>query len=206
MADAQTGKALWVGRIEAHGQPSWAAITVQAAGDKIGAVDAVIRRMEYGPPFAEPTVGPTFSELPASQRTPRADMLAAIDRYYEAVSRDDGVAPEGIANHCERVLNGETVYACAQPFTARLFQPLEQVRDRSVIAVDEVRGLVAISAYEDYPASQQEFTDASGHSFRDALPFPRTQQAVELFRFESGQLARIVGYHSELPLGMKPRD
>lgn len=206
MADAQTGKALWVGRIEAHGQPSWAAITVQAAGDKIGAVDAVIRRMEYGAPFAEPTVGPAFSELPAAQRMARADMLAAVDRYYEAVARKDGAAPKGLASDCERVLNGETVSTCAQPFTARLFQPLEQVRDRSVIAVDEARGLVAVSAYEDYPASQQEFTDASGNTFRDALPYPRTQQVVELFRFENGQLVRIVGYHSELPLGMKPRD
>src|SRR5690606_77558 len=55
VADSRTGKAVWIGRIEEHGQPAWGAFTVIGAGDKVGAIDAVIRRKEYGAPYAEPT-------------------------------------------------------------------------------------------------------------------------------------------------------
>src|SRR5690606_37559983 len=53
VADAQTGKGVWIGRIEEHGQPAWAAITVRSAGKQIDSIDALIRRKEYGAPYAE---------------------------------------------------------------------------------------------------------------------------------------------------------
>src|SRR5690606_12569604 len=46
VSDAGRGQAVWIGRIEEHGQPAWAAFTVSAAGNKVGAIDAVIRRKE----------------------------------------------------------------------------------------------------------------------------------------------------------------
>src|SRR5690606_5501020 len=90
VADAQTGKAVWIGRIDEHGQPAWAAVTVQGAGGKIAGIEALIRRKEYGPPFAEPGNAPQFSPLARSQRVSREELLAAANSFYDAVDRNDG--------------------------------------------------------------------------------------------------------------------
>jgi hypothetical protein len=54
VADPSTGKAVWIGRIEEHGQPAWAAFTVGSAGEHVTGIDALIRRKDYGAPYAEP--------------------------------------------------------------------------------------------------------------------------------------------------------
>jgi hypothetical protein len=205
IADAQSGRALWVGRIEEHGVPAWAAVTVSAHGDKIGRIESVIGRRQYLGPYAEPVAAPSFSTLAASRRTSRTAMLAAVDRFYQTIAAEGDVPPSDLSDECEWAVNGLELSGCAVPFANRLLQGLEQVRDRKVIAVDETRGLVAISAYEDFTAVVQEFTDASGKAYKDTMPYPRTLQVVELFRFEGGKIARIEGFTSELPYGMKPR-
>lgn len=205
VADAELGRALWLGRIEAHGQPSWAAVTVTADGDRIGRVESVIRRKEYGPPFAEPANAPVFSAVPSGQRTSRMDMLAAVDRFYEAVNAGTGSVPGDFAEMCEWAVNGEMLSPCAEPLAKRRFQALKQVRDRKTIAVDEARGLVAVSAYEDFTAIEQAFTDADDEPYADSHPYPRTLQTVSVFRFSRGKIERIEAYASELPYGMKPR-
>src|SRR5690606_31261465 len=148
---------------------------------------------------------PSFATLPASARTARADMLAAVDRFYAAMNAKSGVAPPDLAQDCSWTLNGLEVSTCEPVFTSRRLQPLEQVRDIKVIAVDEARGLVAVSTYEDFPATQQQFTDASGTAFSDQETYPRTQQVVELFRFANGRIEQVHAITSELPYGMKPR-
>lgn len=205
IADEKLGRALWLGRIEEHGQPAWAGVTVSADGDRIGRIEAVIRREEYGAPYAAPESAPDFATLPAGERTGRDAMLQAVDRFYTALNAQDGTAPGDLADTCAWVLNGQSVGQCDAPFTSLRLQPLEQVRDREVIAVDEERGLVAMSTYEDFPATRQQFTDASGTVFTDALTYPRTLQVVELFRFRNGEIERVEAITSELPYGMQPR-
>ena len=75
IADAKTGNGVWIGRIEEHGQPAWAVITVSSAGAKIEGIDALIRRKEYGAPYAEPTEAPRFGVVPAPQRTLAANAV-----------------------------------------------------------------------------------------------------------------------------------
>ena len=205
IADEAAGRALWLGRIEEHGQPSWAAVTVSADGDRIGRIEAMIHRKEDAGPNAEQKSAPSFPALPAARRTPRTEMLAAVDRLYAAIATQDGTVPPDLAAKCSWSVNGQSLSGCAAPFQARLFENLEQVRDRRVIATDEMRGLVAVSAYEDYPAATRKFTDTAGRSYGDPLLYPRTQQVVELFGFENGRIARIEGFTSELPYGIKPR-
>src|SRR5688572_13292126 len=72
VADATTGKGVWIGRIEEHGQPAWAAITVTSSGRQISDVDALIRRKEYGMPYVEPVAAPSFDVVPEGRRTSRA--------------------------------------------------------------------------------------------------------------------------------------
>jgi hypothetical protein len=205
IADPQLGHVLWLGRIDENAQPAWAAVIVSADGDRIGGIDAMIRRKEYRGPYAVPKTAPTFADVPAAQRTSRFDMLMAADRYYRSVSSRSRIAPNGLASSCQLTVNGQPISSCAMQFTDALRQGLEQVRDRDVIAVDETRGFVAVRAYEDYPATVQEFADATGKSYKDMVPFPRTLQVVDLFRFEKGSITRIDSFTSELIYGMKPR-
>lgn len=206
IADPQLGRALWVGRIDENAQPAWAAVTISADGDKIGGIDAMIRRKEYRGPYAVPKTAPIFADVPAARRTSRSDMLTAVDRYYRSVSSRSRIAPDELAAGCQLAVNGQPISPCAKPFTDALRQGLEQVRDRNVIAADEARGLVAVRAYEDYSAAVQEFSDAAGKLYKDAVPFPRTLQVVDLFRFEKGGITRIDSFTSELIYGMKPRE
>lgn len=190
VADAQTGNGVWIGRIEEHGQPAWAAITVSSAGKRIAGIDALIRRKEYGPPYVEPNGATQFATLPAARRTGRADMIAGAERFYAALNAGGTEAPEDFADSCQWAVNGQDVGACAAAFGGGGLARIEQVRDRRVLAVDEERGLVVFRTFEDLPAI--------GNGY------PLTYQVVELFRFESGEIARIEAFTSELPYGMKP--
>ncbi|MFC3102118.1 hypothetical protein [Altererythrobacter lauratis] len=192
IADANTGKAVWIGRIEEHGQPAWAAFTVAADGQAVGSVDALIRRSNYGPPFAEPTAAPQFAVLPESARTPRAAMVAVAERFMEALGSRATAAPDIFANDCQWLVNGQGVSGCAAAFGSPPLQRIEAVRDREVLAVDEARGLVALRFFEDIPT-----TDGTG--------YPLTYQVVEVSRIENGRITRLEAFTSELPYGMRPR-
>lgn len=191
VADAQTGNGVWIGRIEEHGQPAWAAITVHSSGKQIANIDALIRRKEYGPPYAEPERAPQFPVIPASRRTARADMITAAERFYAAMNAGGGRVPEGLAQSCSWAVNGLDVGGCAASFAGPALAAIERVRDRSVLAVDEERGLIVFRTFEDIPAD-------------DGRGYPLSYQVVELFRFENGQIQRVEAFTSELPLGMRP--
>lgn len=192
IADQSTGKAIWIGRIEEHGQPAWAAITVTSAGKEVGGIDALIRRKEYGPPYAEPNGAPKYAALPASRRTSRAAMIAAADRAYAAINAH-GAAPAGLASGCHWFVNGQDVGDCVSAFASPHLKEVSRVRDREVIAVDEARGLAVYRTFEDVPAA-------------NGTGYPYTLQVIDVFRFDDGEVAEILAYTSELPYGMKPRD
>ena len=193
VADAQTGKGVWIGRIEEHGQPAWAAITVSSAGRQIDGIDALIRRKEYGAPYVEPAAAPSFAVVPAGQRTSRAAMIAGAEAFYAAMNAHDGKAARRAGRELpvagqrpgRRRLRAAVRAARRSPRIAR-------VRDREVLAADEARGLVVYRTFEDLPAS----AGAEG--------YPLTYQVVELFRFVDGKIERVEAFTSELPYGMKP--
>jgi hypothetical protein len=189
VSDPTTGKAVWIGRIEEHGQPAWAAFTVSSAGDKVTGIDALIRRKEYGPPWVDPANGaaPDFSILPAERRTGREAMLRGAEAWYSAINGRTG-APEVLSATCRLALNGQDLVGCRDAFIN--VPPIEQIRDRAVLAVDEARGLVVYRTFEDFPAV--------GNGY------PRTDQLVEIFRLERGEVTAIHAWTSELPYGMKP--
>ncbi|MEO6388722.1 MAG: hypothetical protein ABIT16_03390 [Croceibacterium sp.] len=192
VADASTGKSVWIGRIEEHGQPSWAAITVNSDGRQVGGVDALIRRKEYGAPYVEPVAGPQYGELPANRRTDRAAMASGAFQFYEAMVAHNGV-PQGPGESCQWFVNGANVGACAAAFGGPALAGIEQVRNRKVLVADERRGLIIYRTFEDLPAK-------SGRGY------PLTYQVIELFRFDHGEIAEVQAFTSELPYGMTPHD
>jgi len=191
VADAQTGKGVWIGRIEEHGQPAWAAITVSSAGNRIDGIDALIRRKEYGAPYLEPAAAPSFPMVQMNRRTSRAAMIAGAEAFQNAMTGD--AAPEELAEDCHWFVNGQDVGGCAAAFGSAPLAAISQIRDREVLAVDQVRGLVVARFFEDLPATG----GAEG-------AYPKTYQVVELFRFVDGKIEQVQAFTSELPYGMKP--
>ncbi|WEK46596.1 MAG: hypothetical protein P0Y56_16560 [Candidatus Andeanibacterium colombiense] len=195
VADSETGKAVWIGRIEEHGQPAWAAFTVKSAGERVGGIEALIRRKEYGQPYVEPVTAPVFDALPKAEQTARKAMIAGAESFYAAMNAHVSAAPAGLAADCHWLVNGLDVGACAPAFGNPALKSVERIRDREVLAVDESRGLVVYRTFEDFPAAN----DAD-------KTYPRTLQVTELFHFVSGKVDRVEAWTSELPYGMKPHD
>jgi hypothetical protein len=191
LADAATGKGVWIGRIEEHGQPAWAAITVSSAGRAIEGIDALIRRKEYGAPYAEPAAAASFDPVPRGRRTSRAAMIAGAEAFAAAMTDDR--APEVLADTCRWLVNGQDVGACAPAFGSAPLDAIAGIRDREVLAADEPRGLIAYRMFEDLPA----IGGADGS-------YPKTYQAVVLLRFVDGAIEQVQAFTSELPYGMKP--
>jgi len=192
IADASTGKAVWIGRIEEHGQPAWAAITMLSDGDRIGGVDVVVRRREYGAPYAEPQTANSYEILPASARTSREVMAAASHRFFQALVAND-TAPSIFDDSCHWLVNGQDMGDCAAPFGGEGIAGIEAVRDVQLLAMDEARGLAVYRQFEDKPAA-------------DGTGYPLTYQVIALSRFENGRITRIEVFTSELPYGMRPLD
>jgi hypothetical protein len=190
VTDAHTGKGVWIGRIEEHGQPAWAAITVSSAGGKIEGIDALIRRKEYGAPWAEPAA-PSFAAVPQARRTSRIAMIAGAEEFQAALTGPQ--APAALAENCRWVVDGQDVGACARAFGSAALATIAGVRDRELLAADDERGLIAYRLFEDLPA----IGGAEGS-------YPRTRQVVELLRFVGGKIEQVQAFTSELPYGMKP--
>jgi len=191
VADAETGRAVWIGRIEEHGQPAWAAFAVAADGAAVGSVEATIRRSNYGPPYVDPVSASDFAVLPARRRTSRATMVAAAGHFMAAMDANTA-APDGLAAQCHWFVNGQDVGLCAAAFGSPPLARIEAVRDRQVLAVDEARGLLVVRFFEDIPAI-------------DGQGYPLTQQVLELYRFEDGAITRVEAITAELPYAMRPR-
>ncbi|MEO0061737.1 MAG: hypothetical protein RLZZ08_297 [Pseudomonadota bacterium] len=194
VADSQTGKAVWIGRIEEHGQPAWAAITVAADGTRIGGIDALIRRKEYGAPYAEPALSTRapadMAPLAPGQRTSRAAVQAAADRFFRAMDVNKA-APADIAAACHWMVNGQDAGSCAAAFGGEPLGRIGAIRNRTLLALDEAHGLAVYRLFEDLPA-----TGGSG--------YPLTFQVNAVLHFDSGRITRVEAFTSELPLGMKP--
>lgn len=206
IADANTGNAVWIGRIEEHGQPAWAAMTIGSSGRQVDGIEAEIRRKEYGPPYAEPTPIPPYPGLPRAQRTSWLDMAKLVDGFYTALNAHDGHLPKGLDPACQWNVNGQALGTCAAPIAGNTLQWIARWRDRKVLAVDEARGLVAVRVFEDIPAAPREFTRPGGGTMPHPAAYPRSLQIVEVFHIVGGKIAGLRRISTELPYGMKPHE
>jgi len=172
LADAAAGEVVWMGAIEEHGQPSFLALRLKAAGNRIAEGEAVIRRKEGRPPFADPKAIDFTDGLAAGQRTPRARLEAAARGWFAGQAR---TAPD-----CRRTENG-VAGGCTAPAT-------EAVRGLSFPVTDEARGLVVAVATRDHPGR------AGGDT-----PFPHSYATVTVFQMGQGGIARVMEVSSSVP-------
>jgi hypothetical protein len=209
VTDADAGKVVWFGSIDEHGQPGFYAMELTAKDGQIVSAQAVIRRKEGRPPFADPATfvhDPAFSAPPQSS-TSRSAMTGTIERYLLAQPGNSIVPSFGPG--CIMIENGMPMSGlvpaapgeagdCTASFKRGLFQEIEGIRYR-IAAIDEARGLGVAIGYRDLPAVNAEFKAADGATVKAEAAYPRSLAFITLFRIDAGKIIRIESIANELP-------
>ncbi|MCW2351018.1 SMP-30/gluconolactonase/LRE family protein [Sphingobium sp. B12D2B] len=213
VTDSQTGRVVWFGSVEDHGQPGFYAMDMASEGGRIAAVQSVIRRKQGRQPFGDPvTYAPSkslTSRLSPKARLPRGQMTALVDAYFSSVAANGEGPAVSFDKGCTTIENGVPVTGllvaksakdagCAAPLTRGLFGEVEALR-HEVVAVDEARGLVAAIGYRDLSGAQMQFTGRNGQSYPAEAHYARTVGFVSIFKIANGRIARIETISNEVP-------
>jgi hypothetical protein len=215
IADPATDSIVWIGGIEEHGQPSWLALRIKQSGGRISEAEAIIRRKEGRPPYADPTGfarDAGFTQVPAG-RLPRERLIGLAQGYLNSVAANDGTVLTRIAAGCERTENGLTMTSGAAPLAklatgcegqikAGLFRDVDRMRGVVFPVVDEERGLVVAIGMRDYAARVATLTTTDGHSFPADTAFPHSYAFAMVFKVSDGAIARIEEISTDVPYYM----
>jgi hypothetical protein len=149
--------------------------------------------------------------LPPVERTPREQLVAVANLYFDAIEQSDG-SRLPVAADCTRLVNGVTdsmmdpgqvpageehrALGVAEQMTAGHYAYIEALRARRFPIVDEARGLVVCHVLFDHPG---DLPRADG-----TLPFraPNTMLAYEAFKVRRGTLAEVWAIGTAFPYGI----
>jgi hypothetical protein len=162
--------------------------------------------------------------VPAAARSPREQLVAISDGYFEAFAQGKGsVAP--FADQCSRRENGIAAtnnsdgpaidpaqpafrvfsQSCAEELDRGFFSALTKVRTRRQLVVDQEQGLILDLALLDNPGNVKSVSVAGvgNVAVPQALLRPITYLAPALFKIESGKIRQIEGLAWPVPYGMR---
>jgi len=168
---------------------------------------------------------PTLLEpLPAAERTPRDQLIAATDRYFDGYTQGKGsIVP--FAQRCSRRENGIAAtnnpdgpvvdpaqpafrvfsQSCAQELDRRFFSEISKVRDRRQLVVDQEHGLVLDLALFDNEGDVRSVSVPGVGKVAVPSEFlrPITYVVPQLFRIEKSKIHQIEGLAWPVPYGMR---
>ncbi len=205
VADPATGQVLWMGEVEEHGQPAFFAMRLKAVNGRIAGVEATIRRSGGPPEYSDPkawTPDPAFGERESKPLT-RQQLVAVVNGYLDAM-QSSAKAPPRFAADCGRKVNGVAttkgpgatggVEGCAAQVKAGVFKPVEKVRERRVVAVDEARGIVVASGFEDYPELEDVYAGRPAPA-----KYPYSLGFIAAFKIKDGGIYCVEAVSTALP-------
>ena len=80
---------------------------------------------------------------------------------------------------------------CEAQLRLGLYRPVDRVRDRRVLAVDEARGLVVVSSFADFGLAQTQYRTTDGVLRETQDKHPSTREQLEIFQVRSGRIQGI---------------
>jgi hypothetical protein len=217
IADPASDSVVWIGGIAEHGQPSWLALRLKASGGRIAEAEAIIRRKEGRPPYADPIAfvrDAAFGvTLPAASRLPRERLIGLAQGYLNSVAANDGTLLSRLAPDCVRTENGlvmtsgeaapaKIATGCEGQIKAGLFRDVDRVRGLVFPVVDEEHGLVVAVGTRDYSGRAKALTTTDGRGFAPDAPFPHSYAFGIAFKIRDGAISRIEEVSTDVPYGM----
>jgi hypothetical protein len=86
---------------------------------------------------------------------------------------------------------GQLAQGCEAQLRLGLYRPLEALRGRRVVAVDEARGLVVAQSIADFPLRETEYPLTDGRTVPTSVRYPSSRELFEVYRVRSGRIDRI---------------
>ena len=165
-----------------------------------------------------------FESQTAAERSPREQLIAITDRYFEGFTQNKGsVVP--FASRCFRRENGIAAtnnsdgpvpdpaqpafrvfsQGCAQEVDRGFFSALSKVGDRRPLVVDEEQGLVLNLAFLDNEGNVKSVSVTGVGDIKVPAEFVRPITYIEpqLFKIEGGKIQQIEGLAWPMPYGMR---
>jgi hypothetical protein len=225
VTDPSQGTVVWYGLVEDHDEPAWAAVRLKVEDGRISESETLFARRLNPGPFGDPKtfqIDPVFDQvLTPALRQPRERMVALVEGYYgtkqlndgtiltqfdeACVRRDNGlVVTDGVGNAAVVAPAGATgVKGCEAQFKLGLYKPVDRVRSRRILAVDEERGLVVATAFSDFMLDRPRYTTTDGTIRETQEKYPSSRETLEIFKIRNGKILRVDAVSVFQPYGMR---
>lgn len=234
VTDVPAGQVTFLGSIEEDhrdpdkGTPAAIALRLKVKDMRITQIEQIVIRDEKaGARIDQMTVDPVYLEaIPPGERMSRADLIAAADKYFSGMQKNDGKGDYPFTDDCNRRENGiqttnqptpagqtrpdprtstnySAQWSCLEQFQSGLLHFVNRIRDRRFVAVDEERGIVFSFVFFDHSGgATRTFTTPDGRTVTAGPVQPWTWQIAEVFKIEKGRIRRIDALLQRSPYGM----
>ncbi|HXC39254.1 MAG TPA: hypothetical protein VN667_09930, partial [Burkholderiales bacterium] len=224
IADPVAGTYSWYGLIYDHDAPAYAGVRVKVKGTKVSGAEVIVARERNPGPWADPRKFTLNARLeavvPAAQRSSRKDLIAAAQGYADSVQRNDGTVHARFDAGCVRTENGVVVsqgevgsiglvkspgqYAqgCEAQLKLGLYRPVDRLRGRRILGVDEERGLVMMASVADFGLAQRQYTLTDGRKVESERFHAMARELFEIYKIVGGRIQSVEAVSVEQPYGM----
>jgi hypothetical protein len=221
-ADPRAGQAGCEVTIRENGTPAILVVRLKITAKKITEVETIVRRgadpAEALEKFGHPN--PVWLEpVPASDRTPRRDMLEDANLYFDGIVHLDGNIPP-FDDHCNRILDGvqdtnnpsynegwangkynPAALGCRDNMNTKIWAYIKAVDPRRFMIVDEEMGIVFGFFMFNHPGTVLE-ADVPGIG---KIPMPPSAkrpfnvEVAEFFKIRNNKIRQVEGVQLALP-------
>ncbi len=233
IADSAGGEAACFTTVTEGKTRSHLALRVKREGGAVREIEAMVARPPLfggadafgdGPGALDASGGADpawFAEIPASERTQRAELQRIADMYFVGLEKNDGRGEYPFSDDCIRIENGfrvtqvppdpaagKTPYAerlrslsAREQFETGFFRFVDRIRERRFPVIDEARGTVFSFAFFDHSGTVREYQLADGTPITAGIDRPFSWMIAEAFRIERGLITRIEALMTQVPYG-----
>jgi hypothetical protein len=224
VADPVAGTYTWYGLIYDHDAPAYAGVRLKMKGARVAEAELIAARERNPGPWGDLkkfAIDARFEALvPAAQRNTRGQLTALAQGYAETMQRNDGSLKAKFDAACQRTENGVVVsqgdvgsiglvkspgklaQGCEAQLKLGLYRPVDRVRGRRILAVDEERGLVIMDSIADFGLAQRQYVLANGSKVESDRFHPMARELFEIYKIADGRIQAVEAVSVDQPYGM----
>jgi hypothetical protein len=214
LTDPTTGNIVWYGLTTEHGQAAYHGLRLKVVNKQITDVESIVGREGTPEVFAKTDafkIDASFtSKVPAASKQSREQLTAIVEGYFLSKQQNNGQLMTSFTNNCTQLTNGvnttsgdywaaKAVQGCEAQLKAGVYKPVERIRARRYPVVNEDTGVVVALTLEDHATRFLDYTTLDGKPLSVQVPYPNTRGRLDIFKVESGKIARIEGVSVFLP-------